>query len=238
MSQTVAELERELKKHASPARARASAWYFKTGPGGYGHGDVFLGVSVPDQRRVARRFRDLPLRETARLLRSQLHEHRLTALFILVDRFQRAEETERGRIYALYLRSTRFINNWDLVDSSAPYIVGPYLLNRSRRVLHRLSRSRRLWDRRIAVLATAAFIRQGQYADTLEIAQRLLEDPHDLIHKAVGWMLRSIGDRDRAVELRWLRQFGSRMPRTMWRYAVEKLPARERDRLARAAAAR
>jgi len=217
-----------LQKIRSAKRARASAWYFKTGPGQYGHGDVFIGVSVPDQRKLARQFADLPLSEVDKLLHSKVHEHRLTGLFILVAQYQAADQKSRKALARFYLARRRRINNWDLVDSSAAQILGAHLLNADRAVLYRLARSRNLWDRRIAIIATSAFIREDQYCDTLNIAEILLHDTQDLIHKAVGWMLREVGKRSPANEERFLAKHAAVMPRTMLRYAIEKFPAGKR----------
>ena len=212
----------ELEALAAPAKAKAAAWFFKTGEGQYGHGDAFLGVTVPEQRRIAKRFAALPQGELRTLLRSPVHECRLTALLILVRQYERGDASLRARIARFYLAHRARVNNWDLVDSSAPYILGRHLLDKDRAVLYRLARSRRLWDRRIAIIATAAFIRAGDYRDTLAIAKLLLADPHDLIHKAVGWMLREVGNRSLATEERFLKAHAARMPRTMLRYAIEK----------------
>lgn len=230
MAKTLNELRVDMRRLANPSRAKNSAWYFRTGKGEYGYGDRFLGLTVPDQRRLARRYRDLPLVAVLRLLRSPHHEHRLTAVFILVDQFSRGTDADRRRIATAYLAARRYINNWDIVDSSAPDLLGVFLLTRSRFVLSRLVRSTSVWDRRIAVLATSTFIRHGQLDDTLQLARYLLDDDHDLIHKAVGWMLREVGDRDAAVLRRFLRQYAGRMPRTMLRYAIEKFPPLERRR--------
>lgn len=228
---TLADLRREVRRQASPAKARVLRRFFKTGPGEYGEGDVFLGLMVPASRALARRYRDLPLAAVRRLLRSRIHEERLIALLLLVDRFRRGDPAEQARIYDLYLRHTAHVNNWDLVDLSAEHIVGPHLAPRPRDPLDRLAGSRSVWERRIAVLATFHFIRRGEFADTLRIARRLLGDEHDLIHKAVGWMLREVGKRDRGVAARFLGRHARRMPRTMLRYAIERLPARERRAL-------
>jgi 3-methyladenine DNA glycosylase AlkD len=217
-----------LQTVCSATRARASAWYFKTGPGQYGQGDVFIGVNVPDQRKVAKQFADLPLKEINKLLQSEAHEHRLTGLFILVAQYQAAEPRSRRALAKFYLAHKHRINNWDLVDSSAPHILGHHLLGADRAVLHRLARSNKLWDRRIAIIATAAFIREGEYRDTLNIAEILLHDTHDLIHKAVGWMLREVGNKSPATEERFLRKHAATMPRTMLRYAIEKFPEGKR----------
>ena len=210
---------------ADPVRAVAQARYLQVRPGGYGEGDLVLGVPVPAQRRVAARHGTaLTLTEVALLLHSPWHEERLTAIFVLVRTFDRAGADERRAIVELMLASTAWINNWDLVDSSAPYLLGAWLLDRDSSVLDLLADSPSMWDRRIAIMATSAFIRAGRFARTLELAERLLHDEHDLIHKAVGWMLREVGNRDRAVEEEFLARHCRDMPRTMLRYAIEKFP--------------
>lgn len=228
---TAAAVRLALRLEATPARAAAGRRYFRTGPGEYGEGDVFIGVTVPAQRVVARAFRALPLGQALLLLRSKVHEERLTALIILVDKFRNADEASRAEIVRAYLASTRFVNNWDLVDTSAPQILGAWLLARDRRVLRRLARSRSLWERRIAMLATLAFIAQGEHEDAFEIATLLLADEHDLLHKAVGWMLREVGQRVDPELLRaYLHEHATDMPRTALRYAIEHFPKAERDR--------
>lgn len=227
----LAELRRDLRRAIRPGKARGLEWFFKTGPGEYAEGDKFLGVMVPQSRAVAKKYRELSLAEVAELLRSRWHEERLVALFILVEQYRRGDQGRREKIYRLYLHSTRHINNWDLVDCSAEHIVGPWLGTKGgerRRVLDRLARSRSLWERRIAVLATFHSIRQGDYRDTLRIARMLLGDEHDLIHKAAGWMLREVGNREGEVLRGFLRRHARSMPRTMLRYAIEKFPERER----------
>jgi 3-methyladenine DNA glycosylase AlkD len=219
-----------MKRLANPERARVSARYFKTGAGEYGEGDAFLGLPVPAQRRLARRWAHLPLRDLAALLNSRWHEHRLTALMIVSQRFRKAGRAERDRLARFYLTHRRRINNWDLVDTSAPQVLGCWLLDRPRGILDRLAGSRSLWDRRIAVLATQTFLRHGQFDDTLRLAERLLSDREDLMHKAVGWMLRVAGDCDPKVLRGFLGRHAARMPRTMLRYAIEKLPEPERRR--------
>ena len=217
-------VRRDIRKVALRQRAESNKWFFKTGAGEYGEGDRFLGVSVPQLRMLARTYAGLPLADVIRLLRSAWHEERLLALLILVGQYARGDETARGSIHRAYLRNTRFINNWDLVDSSAAQIVGAHLETRDRRLLRRLARSTSVWERRIATIATYHYIRRGDFADALVIAALLRGDEHDLIHKAVGWMLREIGKRDRRVEERFLRKHARRMPRTMLRYAIEKFP--------------
>lgn len=218
-----------LEELADPVRAEHSKKFFKTGPGEYGEGDVFLGLKVPDTRKVAQRFRDLPLADVRRLLRSPIHEYRLTALFILVRQFETADERGRKRIYDLYLKNTRYVNNWDLVDGSAHQIVGGYLVDKDRGILLELAQSASLWERRIAIIATYHFIKRDDFASTVTIAEHLVADKEDLIHKAVGWMLREVGNRDRAVEERFLAKHYQHMPRTMLRYAIERFPERRRQ---------
>ena len=227
---TARQVSNVLRKLADPVRADHSRRFFKTGAGEYGAGDTFLGIRVPLLRRQARLFRELPLRQVQLLLKSRYHEERLCALLILVQKFSEADEEQKAGIFRLYLSNTRYINNWDLVDSSAPQIVGAYLLKKSKRPVYMLSESESLWERRIAIIATFTFIRQGQFRDTLKIANRLINDEEDLIHKAVGWMLREIGNRDRAAERAFLNKHYRVMPRTMLRYAIEKFPERERRR--------
>jgi len=224
MNSGFAELRRRLRAAASAEDARILRRFFKTGPGEYGEGDLFLGVRVPALRRLVPETDALPHPDVLRLLRSRFHEERLLALLILARRFQRRGPAEQSRVIRSYLRHMRYINNWDLVDLSAPHIVGVWLLKRQRGLLDRLAASPRLWERRIAVVATLALIRQGQLADTLRLCARLLGDEEDLIHKACGWMLREAGKRDEAALEDFLRQHASRMPRTMLRYAIERFP--------------
>lgn len=202
--------------------------FFKTAPGEYGAGDRFVGIRVPALRQIARSCDDLPLGDVSQLVKSPWHEERLLALLILVRRHARAEPAQRDVIVRLYLRNRRRINNWDLVDCSATHIVGACPYKTRRALLARLARSTRAWDRRIAIVSTFHDIHRGEYAGALSLARLLLDDPHDLIHKAVGWMLREAGKRDRAVEEAFLRRHASRMPRTMLRYAIERFPPRLR----------
>jgi 3-methyladenine DNA glycosylase AlkD len=218
-------VRRDLRKIARPKRAKSNAGFFKTGLGDYGEGDRFLGVTIPQLRAIAREYRDMPLKFVVKLLQSPWHEERLLALLIMVGQYARADKADRHTIHQLYLRNTESINNWDLVDSSAAQIVGAHLeRTRDRRVLRTLARSSSLWERRIAMIATYHYIRQRDFRDALTIAGLLRRDEHDLIHKAVGWMLREIGKRDRAAEERFLRKHAPTMPRTMLRYAIEKFP--------------
>lgn len=220
--------QKPLRSFGDPEVAAILARFFKTGPGQYGEGDRFIGVKVPTIRKVAKEFKDLPLGEVECLLHSEIHEERLLALVILILQFEKGDDATRKSIYDLYLANTRHINNWDLVDLSAPQIVGGYLENRSRKPLARLAKSESLWERRIAVVATHWFIRHGDYADTLRIAEKLLGDKEDLIHKAVGWMLREIGKRDVTVLEEFLERHCGVMPRTMLRYAIEQFPEKKR----------
>lgn len=218
------EVKQRLGEVSDPEKAAFYPRFFQSGPGGYGEGDRFLGVTVPNQRKIARAFyRDITLAETEMLLHDEFHECRMTALFILVLKFERAKsESERTAITDLYLRNTRYINNWDLVDASAEKILGAWLWDKDPDLLYSLAASDNLWEQRIAVIATYYFIKQGCFDHTLQIAERLLDHRHDLIHKAVGWMLREVGNRDREAEMTFLYQHYKQMPRTMLRYAIEK----------------
>ena len=226
--QTARAASRRLRALSSPRRAKSSAWFFKTGPGEYGEGDRFLGITVPALRREARAFRELPLAEIERLLASPWHEERLFALLVLERRYERGEDAERDRIFRFYLSHLRHVNNWDLVDLSAPSIVGEHLSGRSVALLRRLVRSRVLWERRVAIVATFAFLRRGQVRPTFELARRLLSDPEELLHKATGWALREAGKKDAAGLRAFLADHGPLMPRTMLRYAIERFPRSER----------
>ncbi len=222
------EISKRLKGLGDRERAEINQRFFKTGKGEYAEGDVFVGLRVPEIRQLVREYCFLPFAEVVRLLHSPIHEARLLALLILIQSYRKGDATFQRQIYNLYLQNTRFINNWDLVDVSAEHIVGHYLRDRSRDPLHALARSDLLWDRRISILATFHYIKCGEFAETLRIAERLLRDPEDLIHKAVGWMLREIGKRDRLTEEAFLKRHYRMMPRTMLRYAIEKFPERLR----------
>jgi 3-methyladenine DNA glycosylase AlkD len=222
---TTALASQHLRRFASSSRATVSRRFFKTGPGQYGEGDVFIGVKVPRIREVARENLLLPRGEIKQLLHSKVHEERLLALLILVDQFSHASEHEREAIYNFYLLNTKHINNWDLVDLSADKIVGEYLQNTSKAILFKFAKSKNIWERRIAMLATFHYIKKGRAEDAFEIAEMLLKDEHDLIHKAVGWMLREIGKRcSRPTEETFLKKYYKTMPRTMLRYAIEHFP--------------
>ena len=226
---TADDVKKELKKLQNPKQAKLLARFFRTAKGEYGEGDKFLGVMVPQQRQVAGGFPDLSLDELEKLLGSPIHEHRFTALVILMEQYKKAMVKEKGEIVRFYLSNTKNINNWDLVDVSAPKIIGDYLLGKDRSVLYKLARSKNLWEKRIAILTTAAFIKEGQFKETLEIAKILIKDSHDLIHKAVGWMLREVGKRDQRAEEKFLKKHYKKMPRVMLRYAIEKFSRSKRD---------
>jgi len=221
------DLKKELAAAADPERARNSAWFFKTAEGQYGHGDRFIGITVPTMRKIAHRYIHLPLTDVKKLLASPIHEHRFVALEILVAQYEQGSAT----VFGFYLKHTKFINNWDLVDASAPYIVGAHLLTRPRKILYRLAKSRSLWERRIAIVSTMMFIRAGEIEDTFAIAKLLLVDEHDLIHKAVGWMLREAGKQSAPALVKFLKENYAQMPRTALRYAIERFPAERRKQM-------
>ena len=223
-------LRSELYALADPADAIHLQRFFKTAPGEYGAGDKFLGLRVPALRKLVRDYRQLNDADALEMLASSWHEERLLALMLLVDGYDRGDESRRERIHRAYLEHTRYINNWDLVDASAEHIVGPQLEAREIALLQRLAKSDDIWERRIAIISTFHFIKRNEFAPTLKIARLLLEDSHDLIHKAVGWMLREVGKRDRRVEDVFLRQHYRNMPRTMLRYAIERHPETLRKR--------
>jgi len=221
-------IKKEFKKLANPSKAILLSGFFKTGKGQYGEGDNFLGITVPEQRKLAQKYINLSFADLQALLNSKIHEYRLTALLILTYKYKKANKLEQGQIYNFYIKNTHNINNWDLVDITAPLIVGGYLLDKNRTILYKLARSKNLWERRISILATFWFIRHNEYKDSLAIAHILRDDTHDLIHKAVGWMLREIGKRDLQAEEEFLQKHYKHMPRTMLRYAIEKFPEKKR----------
>jgi len=226
---TLASIQSQLAALADIQRAGIQMRFFKTGSGEYGEGDRFIGVRVPELRRLSRQYRTLDRQSVLKLLQSEIHEERHLALFILVLQFKRGDDRQRRSIYDLYLGNLSFINNWDLVDCSAEHIVGGWLEARSKDRLSQLAHSADLWHRRVAILATFHYIKKGHFTDALHLAEKLLADPHDLIHKAVGWMLREIGKRDLAVEEAFLKKHYQSMPRTMLRYAIEKFPHTRRQ---------
>ncbi len=224
------DIQKTIRALHQPTRATHALRFFKTGKGEYGHGDQFLGLTNPQCRAIVKHHRHASRSIIQTLLRSPYHEERQIALFILVDQFQRGDEKIQKAIYTLYLQSTSSINNWDLVDCSAYKIVGAHLLQKSRVILKKLARSISLWERRIAIVSTLAFINIGQFDDTLQIATLLLHDPHDLIHKAVGWMLREVGKRSPRTLKKFLDRHAPEMPRTMLRYAIERFAPLQRKK--------
>ena len=223
-------IKERLQKLGNKKQAEKSAQYFKTGPGEYGEGDIFLGIRVPELRKLAKDYQNIPLREAEKLLGSAIHEERLLALLIFVRRFSKGDASTQKEIYTLYLKNTQFINNWDLVDVSAQHIVGVFLMDKSKKPLYRMAKSPNLWERRIAIMSTFHFIRQNDFSETLKLARMLLCDKEDLIHKAVGWMLREIGKRDLSIEVAFLKPRYNKMSRTLLRYAIEKFPVAKRQR--------
>lgn len=227
---TAQDVKKALRAHANTAKAEVLQSFFKTGPGEYGEGDVIIGVSVADIRKVAKKILELPFPEIGRLLRSSIHEERLCGILILVERFKTSDDIGQRCIVDFYLAHTGHVNNWDLVDMSADKILGAYLITRPRSVLRKLARSKLLWNRRIAVVSTFAFIRNDDLDDTFAISDMLLHDTHDLIRKAVGWMLREAGKRDQKRLEAFLEPRYRNMPRTMLRYAIERFPEAKRQR--------
>ncbi len=221
-------VKRELRKYSNKKKAKDLQRFFKTGPGEYAQGDIFLGVMVPYIRKVSCQFPDLSFKEIARLLRSPFHEERLLALLMFVTKFNKGSDREKRDIYKLYLENTRYINNWDLVDLTAPNIVGRHLFDKNKKPLYVLAKSKSLWERRIAILSTFYFLRQHRFDDSLKIAEILVNDKEDLIHKAVGWMLREVGKRNLILEEKFVWKHRKKMPRTMLRYAIEKFSEAKR----------
>lgn len=228
MINTAQQVKKELKALGSFQKAKDSSWFFKTGAGQYGAGDIFFGNTVPEQRKISKEYQDLSLSQIQILLNDQYHECRLTALLILVLQFERGNSEIKKKIFNFYLKNYKYINNWDLVDISAPRIVGYYLLNNPRPILFQLAKSDNLWKKRIAIVSTLNFIRNNEFNDTIKIAKILLNDKHDLIHKAVGWMLREVGKRDQKLLEFFLNQHSGQMPRTMLRYAIERFNEKKR----------
>lgn len=221
-------LKQEILNHKNPEKAELLQRFFKTGKGQYGEGDIFYGLMVPEQRKIAKKFKQLPLKDIQKLLNSKIHEERLIGLFILVHQYQKGDWEVRKSIVNFYLKNTKRVNNWDLVDLTAGKILGDYLREKDKVVLYKLAKSTNLWERRISIIATSNFIANNQYEDTLKISKILLNDKHDLIHKAVGWMLREIGKRDQDIEEIFLRRYHKTMPRTMLRYAIERFDEEKR----------
>jgi 3-methyladenine DNA glycosylase AlkD len=224
----IKELKKDLKA-LSGTKVKDLQRFFKTGKGEYGEGDIFIGVTMPNIRIVAKRYLDISFNELQELLESGIHEYRMIALLILTYIYPKAEEKQKEKIYKFYIKNTKYINNWDLVDVTCPRIVGEHLLNRNKDILYTFAKSKDLWKKRIAILATLTFIREKQFEDTLKISEILLNDKHDLIHKAVGWMLRELGKKDQKTEEEFLKKHCLQMPRTMLRYAIEKFEEKKRQ---------
>ena len=228
MNNQVADIKNEMRKLANKKIAEHSQRFFKTGKGQYGEGDIFLGIRAPVLRKIAKKFRRISLAEVSKLLESKFHEERLLSILMLVNLFKSGDEDDQELIYELYLDKTKFINNWDIVDISAGNIVGAFLFEKDKAPLYRLVFSENLWERRIAIVATFYFIRNDEFDDTLKIAEILFTDKEDLIHKAVGWMLREVGKRVIEIEEEFLEEHYLKMPRTMLRYAIERFPETRR----------
>ncbi len=225
---TYSNVVKEIKNNSSKEKAEKSKRFFKTEKGQYGFGDVFVGLTVPEINKIAKKYKEISLVDLKELLNSKIHEVRYVALNILVLKYEKADETERKNIVNLYLKNTKKINNWDLVDTSASYILGDYLLNKNKDILYKFSKSKLLWERRISIISTHAFIKQKQFQDTLKISRKLFSDKEDLIHKAVGWMLREVGKKDAKILKNFLKENIKRLPRTTLRYAIEKFSPTER----------
>lgn len=219
------QIKKELQSKANKEKAKIYQGFFKTKKGEYGEGDVFLGLTVPEQRRIAKKYYEIELNDLNALLKSKIHEERLTALLILVDKYKKDKEN----VFNFYLKNLNYVNNWDLVDLTSNRVVGDFLLNKEKEVLYKLAKSDNLWERRVAIVSTFEFIKYNQFEDTLKIAEILLKDKHDLIHKAVGWMLREVGKKDLKKEEEFLNKYYKEMPRTMLRYAIEKFEENKRN---------
>jgi 3-methyladenine DNA glycosylase AlkD len=230
----IQKIKTDLKKASSQQKAKILSKFFKCGKGEYGEGDKFIGITVPEQRKIAQKYSpDLSLIQTEELLQSKIHEHRLTALLILIEKFSKSKgKSDKKKIIQVYLKNTKCINNWDLVDLSAPKILGQYLLKnpKEKNKLYVFAKSKDLWKKRIAIISTYTFIKNNKFKDTLKISEILLQDKHDLIHKAVGWMLREIGKVDLEIEEKFLKKYYKKMPRTMLRYSIEKFPENKRQK--------
>lgn len=224
------ELKKEIESKRNDKQAKNLQRFFKTGKGEYGEGDIFLGIKVPILREIVKKYSGLPLTKIQNLLISKIHEYRLIGLLILVDKFKKSLEEERANIFNLYIKNTKNINNWDLVDLSAPNIVGEFLINKDKKILYNFATSRNLWERRISIISCSAFIKKEEYDDAIRISEILLNDEHDLIHKAIGWMLREIGKRDLEILEKFLKKHYKKMPRTMLRYSIERFDEEKRQK--------
>ena|ERR1035437_6911523 len=225
---SVEDLQKQLRLFADVEKATLLQRFFKTGKGEYGEGDIFLGVMVPYTRKVAKKFTDLTLPEIKELLYSKIHEERLCAFILLEEKYRKADEAGRKKVFDFYIKNAKQANSWDLVDLFAPKIAGDYLMNKDKSILYKFAVSKNLWEKRISILSTFWFIKYNKFKDSFKIAEILMNDKHDLMHKAVGWMLREIGKRNLAKEEKFLRKYYKNMPRTMLRYAIEKFPEDKR----------
>lgn len=229
MAQTVSHVKKDLRSFANPEKVHIYQNFFKTGKGEYGEGDKFLGITMPNIRTVARKYHEIEFDHLKKLLQSPFHEDRMCAIVMLTLQFEKGNKTKKKKIYTYYLSNIKkSLNNWDFVDVSAPKIVGEYLLDKDRKVLYKLAQSKNLWEKRVSIIATARFIRESDFTDTISFSEILLHDKHDLIHKAVGWMLREVGKEDIKILEKFLKKYYKEMPRTMLRYAIEKFPEKRR----------
>ena len=223
-------LKKELKEASDPKRAEILQRFFKTKKGEYGYGDIFLGIAVPEQRKIIKKYKHLKLKEITELLQSKIHEHRFCALALLIEKYKKGNEKTKKEVVKIYLENTKYINNWDLVDISAYKIIGHYLYKKPKKILYQLAKSLSLWERRIAIVTTFYFIKNGNNNLTFELAKILLKDKEDLIHKATGWMLREAGKRDEESLNNFLESYSKEMPRTMLRYSIEKFNKKEKNK--------
>ena len=221
-------IKEDLEKAANPEKVNIYQRFFKTGKGEYGEGDIFIGLTVPKQREIAKKYVSLDLNDVKDLLSNKVHEYRLTGFLILVYKFEKADEKEKKNIVEFYLKNIKSANNWDLIDCVADKILGNYLIDKDKEILYELAKTDNLWKKRIAIISTFGFIKNNQFEDTLKISEILLNDEHDLIHKAVGWMLREVGKRDIKTEEVFLKKYYKTMPRTMLRYAIEKFDSKKK----------
>ena len=224
----ISQLKRDLQKLKNPEKIKIYSNFFKTGKGQYGEGDKFLGITIPQQRAIAKKYPNLTLKDIQKLLNDPIHEIRITALIILVEQYKKADESLKNKIYNFYMKNSKKMNNWDHVDCTAPYIAGPHLLNKNKSILYKFAKSKNLWERRISIITTYHFIKNNKFTDTIKIAEILLKDDHDLIHKAVGWMLREVGKKDQKLLEKFLKKHHKIMPRTMLRYSIEKFTESKR----------
>jgi 3-methyladenine DNA glycosylase AlkD len=227
----------EIKSKSNPEKAKVYQRFFKTGKGEYGEGDIFLGLTVPEQREISKKYTSLSLSKIKKLIDSKVHEHRLTAILILVNKYQESfkekNEELKKEIVNFYIKNSKKINNWDLVDLSAPNILGNYLLEKDKKVLYSLAKSKNLWEKRISIVSTLTFIKNNSFGDTLKISEILLKDKHDLIHKATGWMLREVGKKRKEILIDFIKTNYEKIPRTTLRYSIERFPKKEREDILR-----